>query len=58
MAVAAHSRSGADELLDLVGRQILAGPNGPIRNPLGRRFSQSGDTDTLVAAPATIETDE
>jgi len=41
MAMAAHSRSGAYELLDLVGRQILAGPNGPIRSSFRRQFPQS-----------------
>jgi hypothetical protein len=55
MAVAAPSRGGADELLDFVGRQVLAAPNGSIRNPLGWRFLQSRDTDTRGAAPATTE---
>jgi len=36
MAVAARSPGSAYELLDLVGRQVLAAPNGAIRNRLGR----------------------
>jgi hypothetical protein len=56
MTVTAYSRGGTDQLLDLVRSQVLAAPNGSIRNPLGRRFPQSRDTDTRVAASATTKT--
>jgi len=56
MAVAARSGGGADEPFDLIRGQVLAAPNGSIRNPLRRQSPQVRDTDTRAAASATSET--